>query len=90
MRAVVREGTGKGANVPGAGVCGKTGTAQVPNGEDHSWFTCFTADTTPRLVVTVIIEHGGFGSKVALPVAKSVVEEAIRIGAVRKNGGGAK
>ena len=29
-------------------------------------------------------------SKVALPVAKSVVEEAIHIGAVRKHGGGAK
>ena len=90
MRAVVREGTGKNAEVPGAGVCGKTGTAQVPNGEDHSWFTCFTTETTPRLVVTVIVEHGGFGSKAALPVAKAVVEEAIRIGVVRKNGGGAK
>jgi peptidoglycan glycosyltransferase len=90
MRSVVREGTGKNAEVPGAGVCGKTGTAQVPTGEDHSWFTCFTTETTPRLVVTVIVEHGGFGSKAALPVAKSVVEEAIRIGVVRKNGGGAK
>ncbi len=93
MRAVVREGTGRAADVPGAGVCGKTGTAQAPGGEDHSWFTCFTSETSPRIVVTVLVERGGFGSKTALPVARAVIEEALRIGAVRPNGqvaGGAK
>ena len=94
MRAVIREGTGRAADVPGAGVCGKTGTAQAPGGEDHSWFTCFTSETTPRIVVTVLVERGGFGSKAALPVARAIVEEALRLGIVRKNGqagaGGAK
>lgn len=87
MRDVVREGTGRAAEVPGAGLCGKTGTAQAPGGEDHSWFTCFTTETTPRLVVTVLIERGGFGSRAALPVARAVVEEAIRIGIVQTRGG---
>ena len=90
MRDVVREGTGRAAEVPGAGLCGKTGTAQAPGGEDHSWFTCFTAETTPRLVVTVLIERGGFGSRTALPVARAVVEEAIRTGVVRTKGGAAR
>ena len=87
MRAVVREGTGRNAEVPGAGVCGKTGTAQAPGGEDHSWFTCFTSETTPRLVVTVLVERGGFGSRAALPVARAVIEEALRMGVVRAREG---
>ena len=86
MRAVIREGTGRKAEVPGAGVCGKTGTAQAPGGEDHSWFTCFTTETSPRLVVTVLVERGGFGSRAALPVARSVIEEALRMGVVRLRG----
>ena len=90
MRAAVLEGTGRNAEIPGAGVCGKTGTAQAPGGEDHSWFTCFTSETAPRIVVTVLVERGGFGSRAALPIAKSVIEEAIRIGAVNARRGGAK
>ena len=94
MREVVREGTARAVEVPGARLCGKTGTAQAPGGEDHSWFTCFTTETTPRLVVTVLIERGGFGSRAALPVARAVVEEAIRTGIVQTQGesarGGAK
>ena len=96
MRAVVKEGTGKKAEVHGAGLCGKTGTAQAPGGEDHSWFTCFTTETRPRIVVTVLVERGGFGSRAALPVARAVVEEALRLGVVRRlnegtsSSGGAK
>lgn len=93
MREAVRKGTGRNADIPGAGVCGKTGTAQAPGGKDHSWFTCFTADTKPRLVVTVIVERGGYGSRSALPVAKGMIEEAIKLGIASlpeaaKNGGG--
>ncbi len=73
MREAVRRGTGTGADVPGFGVCGKTGTAQNPKGDDHSWFTCFTTATQPRLVVTVLVENGGFGSRNALPVARAIL-----------------
>lgn len=90
MRSTVTEGTGRSAEVPGAGVCGKTGTAQTGSGADHSWFVCFTSATTPRIVVAVIVEHGGFGSRTALPVARGVVEEAMRLGivAATAQGGG--
>lgn len=92
LREAVKKGTGKNADIPGAGVCGKTGTAQAPGGADHSWFTCFTTETTPRLVVTALVERGGFGSKSALPVARGMIEEAIRLEIVSaskpaKNGG---
>ena len=86
LRDVVIRGTGKGANVPGLEVCGKTGTAQAPGGDDHSWFTCFAPRKHPNIVVTVLIEHGGFGAKSALPIARELLEEADRFGYVRQGG----
>ena len=80
MREAVREGTGRGADIPGMDVCGKTGTAEVAGGNDHAWFTCFAPQHDPRLVVTVIIEHGGFGAVAALPVARDLLVEADRLG----------
>lgn len=90
MRSAVADGTGRNADVPGAGVCGKTGTAQTGSGADHSWFVCFTSATRPRIVVSVIVEHGGFGSRAALPVARGVIEEAMRLGVIQPlaQGGG--
>lgn len=76
MRFVVTEGTGKGANVTGLEVCGKTGTAQNPGGEDHSWFICFNNTGSQRLVVAVIVENAGYGSSAALPVAVGVLQAA--------------
>jgi peptidoglycan glycosyltransferase len=87
LRAILREavarGTGKGADIPGLEVCGKTGTAQAPGGEDHAWFTCFAPRRRPNIVVTVLVERGGFGAKAALPVARGLLEEADRLGYVR-------
>jgi cell division protein FtsI/penicillin-binding protein 2 len=80
----VTKGTGRGVNLPGLEVCGKTGTAQAAGGEDHAWFTCFAPRQRPRLVVTVLMEHGGFGARAALPVARALLEEADRLGYVRQ------
>ena len=88
MRLAVTEGTGRGGGLPPElGVCGKTGTAQNPRGDDHSWFTCFCADASPRLVVTVLVENGGFGARNALPVAARILREVERQGIVRPRGG---
>ena len=76
MRAVVRRGTGKACDIPGLIVCGKTGTAQTGKGADHAWFTCFAPEASPRLVVTVLVEGGGFGAKSAAPVAREILLEA--------------
>ncbi len=90
LRDVVLRGTGKGADVPELEVCGKTGTAQAPAGDDHAWFTCFAPRRHPNLVVTVLIENGGFGAAAALPVARELLEEADSLGYVRRDEEGAK
>ena len=76
MRAVVKSGTGRKCDLPGLDVCGKTGTAQTDAGADHAWFTCFAPMGRPKLVVTVLVEHGGFGAEAALPVAREILREA--------------
>ena len=80
MRAAVRRGTGRVCDVPGLDVCGKTGTAQTGKGADHAWFTCFAPESSPRLVVTVLVEGGGFGAKAAAPVAREILLEARSLG----------
>lgn len=86
MREAVTSGTGHGADLAGLEVCGKTGTAQAPGGDDHAWFTCFAPLRQPRLVVTVLVERGGYGSRSAVPVARALLEEADRLGLVRGAG----
>jgi cell division protein FtsI/penicillin-binding protein 2 len=69
MRAVVTEGTATVLrDVPGEPVSGKTGTAEfgpeVPP-RTHAWFTGFSGD----LAFAVLVEDGGFGGRVAAPLA---------------------
>lgn len=57
MQAVVSEGTGGRAKIPGLSVAGKTGTAQVVENSgsqrgdkrDHAWFVAFAPADHPRL-----------------------------------------
>jgi cell division protein FtsI/penicillin-binding protein 2 len=87
MRESVLHGTGRAADISGLAVCGKTGTAQAPGGEDHAWFTCFAAGAEPPLVVTVLVERGGYGSRGALPIARALMEEAFRLGIIKPASG---
>ena len=80
MRSVVRSGTGRKCDIKGMEVCGKTGTAETGRGRDHAWFTCFAPEASPRLVVTVLVEGGGFGAKAAAPVAREILLEAQQLG----------
>lgn len=55
-------------------VAGKTGTAQAPgNKAPHAWFTAFAPYENPEIVLTILIENGGEGSAVAVPIAKEVL-----------------
>lgn len=72
--SVHKEGTSRGAELEGLDVCGKTGTAQNPHGEDHSTFLSFAPKDNPKIAISVYVENGGFGSTVALPIA-SLIEE---------------
>jgi penicillin-binding protein 2 len=53
-------------------VDGKTGTAQAPSGSDHSWYASWAPAVHPRVVVVVLIEHGGFGVEAAAPAARDI------------------
>ena len=85
-----KKGTGKRARSKKVVISGKTGTAQVvalkalkkykEKGDipfrfrDHAWFAGFAPYDKPKIGVTVIIEHGGPGGKVAAPLVKRIIE----------------
>ena len=60
-------------------VAGKTGTAQAPTGSDHSWYASWAPATNPKVVVVVLIVHGGFGSEAAAPAAKEIYQAFFRV-----------
>ena len=68
-------GTSHVAQVPGVNMCGKTGTAQNPHGDDHSVFICFAPRDNPKIAVAAYIENGGFGATWAAPIASLIVEK---------------
>lgn len=89
MEAVLAEGTGRSARVPGYRVAGKTGTAQIAgkNGyEKHRHIASFVGIapvSNPRLVVVVIIQeptkNGYYAATVAAPLFAQVMSGALRI-----------
>jgi penicillin-binding protein 2 len=85
MAAVVAEGTGARARLPGIVVCGKTGSAQVVAKSrfdktptlasvlPHGWFVAFAPAENPRIALAVLVEHGGSGGEGAAPVAHEIL-----------------
>ena len=90
MAGVNQEGTGarafEGAEYTSAG---KTGTAQVIGMKqnekydaskiderlrDHSLFIAFAPLESPKIALAVIVENGGFGSRAAAPIARTVLD----------------
>lgn len=58
------------AKVEGATTAGKTGSAELgPGQRPHSWFVGFAPAEAPKIVVAVIVEHGGRGAVRAAPLA---------------------
>jgi cell division protein FtsW (lipid II flippase)/cell division protein FtsI/penicillin-binding protein 2 len=84
MRRVVTEGTARHAMAGTAiGFAGKTGTAQLDEGMPHAWFTGFApygGGGGRRLAFAVLVEHGGYGARVAAPIAREVMEAAAKLG----------
>ncbi len=74
MQMVINEGTGHAVYFTDMKVAGKTGTAQNPQGQDHSWMACYAPADNPEIAVAVIVENGGHGGVVAGPIARSVLE----------------
>ncbi|MFC1556988.1 penicillin-binding transpeptidase domain-containing protein, partial [candidate division KSB1 bacterium] len=64
-----------GWTVRDAVVGGKTGTSENPHGDDHAWFIGFAPFENPSIAITVIVENGGGGSRVAAPIASQVINK---------------
>lgn len=77
MARSVKHGTSQAIAHPRLAICGKTGTAETDNGPSHSWFTCFAPQENPKIVLTVLVEHGGYGAASALPIAQSLLEHLL-------------
>ncbi len=56
-------------------VCGKTGTAQNPHGEDHSVFMAFAPRDNPQIAIAVYVENAGGGGSWAAPIAGLMIEQ---------------
>ncbi len=80
MRRVVNEkgGTGSQARIKDIIVCGKTGTVQNPQGEDHSVFIAFAPMYKPKIAIAVFIENAGFGGTWAAPIANLMMEKYLK------------
>ncbi len=75
MRDAVLYGSGRVLASFPVPVSGKTGTAQWRSDRStHAWFTAFAPFEHPKIVVTVILEEGGEGSAVAVPVAQEILQ----------------
>jgi penicillin-binding protein 2 len=75
MRDNVTEGSGRALSTMRFAVSGKTGTAQWnSNRKTHAWFTAYAPSDKPEVVVTVLLEEGGEGSSVSVPVTKEVLD----------------
>jgi len=77
MRRVVNEpgGTARRARIDSVTVCGKTGTAENPHGQDHAVFICFAPMENPKIAMAVYVENSGFGGTWAAPIASLLMEQ---------------
>lgn len=74
----VREGFGQAAAIPGVEVGGKTGTAEIAQGDvTHAWFTSIAPASDTQIAVAVIVENAGQGSAVAAPIAQAVMRAVL-------------
>ena len=81
LEEAVNGGTGATARIAALKdiiVCGKTGTAQNPHGDDHSVFIAFAPKDDPKIAISVYVENAGFGATYAAPVASLMIEKYIR------------
>ena len=80
MITSVEKGWASGAAVRGATVGGKTGTAETGRGTSHAWFIGFAGPDPAHLryAVAAMVEEGGEGSRVAVPIAQRVLQVALQ------------
>jgi penicillin-binding protein 2 len=68
-------GTARQARMENIAVCGKTGTAENPHGEDHAVFISFAPMDNPKIAISVFVENSGFGGTWSAPIASLIIEK---------------
>jgi penicillin-binding protein 2 len=72
MRQAVTDGSAIALSYLPISIAGKTGTSQFDGADlsrTHAWFTSYAPYDNPKIALTILIEAGGEGSGVAVPVA---------------------
>ena len=60
--------------------------SQIPyKNRDHAWFIAFGPYINPRYAMSILVEHGGSGSKAAAPIATKLMKAVIDRHEERKN-----
>jgi peptidoglycan glycosyltransferase len=79
MTSAVTDGIARNAGVPGVQVAGKTGTAELGNGLNNSWFTGFAPANNPQVGVTIVMEGVDIttGAQLTSPNAKKIFEAVL-------------
>lgn len=79
MITAVNDGTASPGALPGVQVAGKTGSAET-GGEQgsHGWYIAFAPADDPVIAVAVLVEHGGTGGGSAAPIARAMIQEALK------------
>ena len=62
-------------NFYGLDIYAKSGTAETSSEESDAWFVGFTDDKDAPYAFVVWVKGGGFGSEVAAPIARSVLDK---------------
>ena len=73
MEGVVASGTGTAAEVSGVRVTGKTGTAENATGTDHAWFIGTAEHGGRKIVLSILVEEGGYGGRAAAGIARRII-----------------
>lgn len=68
-------GTAGRAVIPDITLAGKTGTAQNPQGKDHSVFIAFAPKEDPKIAIAVYVENAGWGGRAAASTASLMIEK---------------
>ena len=76
MRETVVSGTARSLNTLPITSAGKTGTSQFDGSDPkrtHAWFTAYAPYEDPQIVIVVLVEAGGEGSSVSVPVVRDAL-----------------
>ncbi len=80
LAGVVQRGTAAASQIQGVMLAGKTGTAQNSQDtkRDHAWFVGFAPANDAKIVVAVMLEFGGHGTRAAR-IASKIIEHYLKV-----------